>query len=128
LDDKATPSHSPTSRTAVQQLELPKSDKLSPVAPQDTPDDESLSAEDRALLFHLDIPFTVFRWTRKHYKMKTVHGQMKCFQRIATGDYFHGDLDENFCRQGDGICFYKNGDFYEGSFQSDAPEGCDHIH
>jgi len=27
LDDKATPSHSPTSRTAVKQLELPKSDK-----------------------------------------------------------------------------------------------------
>ena len=129
-DGKATPSHSPNSRFAAQQQLTKCNNKYHfSIAPQDTLDDDKfLSAEDRALLSHLDIPFTVFRFIRKHYKMRKVHDRMKCFQRIASGDYFHGALDENLCRQGDGICFYKNGDYYEGSFQSDAPEGYEHIH
>ena len=89
----------------------------------DTPKEESLSAEDRALLSHWDITLTVFQWMRKYFMIKMVHGRMRCFQRTPTGDFYHGSLDENLCRDGDGFCVYKNGDYYEGHFLKDSPEG-----
>ena len=113
-EEKASPTTiNQPSPSAVQSITGGSSDTL----------DESLSAEDRALLSHWDISLTVFQWIKKYFMMRMVHGHMRFFQRTPTGDFYHGSFDENLCRDGDGFCVYKNGDYYDGRFLRDDPDG-----
>ena len=43
---------------------------------------------------------------------------MNCF-----GDHYSGEMNLNGERHGFGLCFFANGNFYEGAWEHDYPNG-----